>query len=215
MQDRVVRLQEGSALSAPATFVAGVLIPRPGSVPGLAPVADWTRLSATIDGHPLRLDQGHDLEHRRILDMRQGILWREWRHQDGAGRITRMRTLRLASLADRHLLVQCVTITPENYSGRLSIDAILTGPVTQVTINGTTIAMAVASRVMDPAGHRTRATELIDGRHNVELTTGQNISARSDRRLAHLPGHGRAARQGAQACRARDRGRGRRDRRAP
>jgi trehalose/maltose hydrolase-like predicted phosphorylase len=49
--------------------------------------------------------------------MRQGILWREWRHQDESGRITRLRALRLASMADRHLLVQCVTIMPENFSG--------------------------------------------------------------------------------------------------
>ena len=39
-------LAEGSALSAPATFVAGVFDSEPGSVPGLAPTADWTRLSA-------------------------------------------------------------------------------------------------------------------------------------------------------------------------
>ena len=80
------------------------------------------------------------------------FLWREWRHQDDAGRITRLRALRLASLADRHLLVQCVTITPENYSGTVSIDATLTGPVAQVTSSGTTVAMAVARRVTDPAG---------------------------------------------------------------
>ena len=140
-------LAEGSSLSAPATFVAGVFNSGAGSVPGLARTADWTRLSATIDGHPLRLDRGHNLEHRRILDMRQGILWREWRHQDGAGRITRLRALRLASLADRHLLVQCVTITPENYSGKVSFDATLTGPVAQVTSSGATIAMAMAHRI--------------------------------------------------------------------
>jgi trehalose/maltose hydrolase-like predicted phosphorylase len=175
-------LEEGSELSAPATFVAGVYASEPGSVPCIALVADWTRLSATIEGNPLRLGQGDDLEHRRILDMRQGILWREWRHQDGAGRITRMRTLRLASLANRHHLVQCVTITPENYSGSLSINGILTGPVAQITINGITIAMEVASRVMDHAGHRTRAIELIDGRHNVELTMGKTY--RLDRIVA-------------------------------
>src|ERR1019366_10313193 len=67
-------LAEGSALSAPATSVAGVYDSEPGSAPGLVMVPDWTRLSATIDGNRLRLDQGHNLEHRRILDMRQGIL---------------------------------------------------------------------------------------------------------------------------------------------
>src|SRR5450759_1726704 len=100
-------LAEGSALSAPATFVAGVFDSDASSLPGLASTADWTRLSTTIDGHALRLDRGHNLEHRRILDMRQGILWREWRHQDEAGRITQLRALRLVSLADHHLLVQC------------------------------------------------------------------------------------------------------------
>src|SRR5271167_2209495 len=41
-------LAEGSALSASATFVAGVFDSEAGSVPGLTPTADWTRLSGTI-----------------------------------------------------------------------------------------------------------------------------------------------------------------------
>jgi kojibiose phosphorylase len=127
-------LSEGSALSTPATFVAGVFDSETGAAPNLAPTADWTRLSVIVDGHPLRIDQGYNLEHRRMLDMQQGMLWREWRHQDGANRITRVRVLRLASLADRHLLVQCVTVTPENYGGTVSIDAALTGHVTQVVV---------------------------------------------------------------------------------
>ena len=76
-------LAEGGALSAPATFVAGVFDTKPGSVPELTPVGDWTRLSAVIESQPLLLDRGHNLEHRRILDMREGIFWREWRH-DGS-----------------------------------------------------------------------------------------------------------------------------------
>ncbi|MGB9040874.1 MAG: hypothetical protein WCC81_00210, partial [Pseudolabrys sp.] len=68
-------LAEGSALSTPATFVAGVFDSDGSSLPGLVSTADWTRLSTSIDGQPLRLDRGHNLEHRRILDMRQGIFW--------------------------------------------------------------------------------------------------------------------------------------------
>ena len=129
-------LAEGGALSAPATFVAGVFDTKPGSVPELTPVGDWTRLSAVIESQPLLLDRGHNLEHRRILDMRQGIFWREWRHQDEAGRITQLRMLRLVSLADRHLLVQCVAITLENSSTRIFVDAALTGPLVQITGSG-------------------------------------------------------------------------------
>lgn len=174
-------LAEGSALSSPATFVAGVFDSEAGSIPGLAPTADWTRLSATIDGHLLRLDHGHNLEHRRVLDMRQGILWREWRHQNGA-RITRLRGLRLASLADRHLLVQCVTITPENYNGSVSIDATLAGNVTRVTGSGTTVAMAVAGRLVDSAGRRMGSTEPVVGQQSLEVRLGEPY--RLDRMVA-------------------------------
>jgi kojibiose phosphorylase len=175
-------LAEGSALSAPATFLAGVFDSPPGSMPELAPMADWARLCATIDGRALRLDRGDNLEHRRTLDMRQGILWREWRHQDEAGRITQLRELRLASLADRHLLLQCVTITPENYSGRLSIDAAVIGSVAQVTSNGVAVAMAVSSRVVNHRGRWAPSAELIDGRQSLQIRQGETY--RLDRIVA-------------------------------
>jgi trehalose/maltose hydrolase-like predicted phosphorylase len=175
-------LAEGTALSAPATFVAGIFDSEAGSVPGLAPTADWTRLSTTIDSHALRLDHGHNLEHRRVLDMRQGILWREWRHQNAGGEITRLQMLRLASLADRHLLLQCTTITPENYNGRLSIDAALTGTATQVTGSGTTVAMAIASRVVDSAGRWMGSPQQVVGQLSLELRLGETY--RLDRMVA-------------------------------
>jgi trehalose/maltose hydrolase-like predicted phosphorylase len=175
-------LAEGSALSAPATFVAGVFDTKPGSMPELTPVADWTRLSAVVEGQPLRLDRGQNLEHRRILDMRQGIFWREWRHQDEAGRITWLRGLRLVSLADPHLLIQCVTIAPENFGGMLFIDATLTGPVVQVRGNGTIIAMAVAHCVVNHAERWTPSAGQVEGRQSFELKLGETY--RLDRVVA-------------------------------
>jgi len=111
-------LAEGSPLSAPATFVAGVFeqINTPGSVPQLMVLPDWTGVRIWINHQPLSMQYGEVLEHRRILDLRRGILWREWRHRDPDGRITRIIAFRFASLADRHLLVHSVTLTPENYS---------------------------------------------------------------------------------------------------
>jgi kojibiose phosphorylase len=116
-------LAEGSPLSAPATFAAGVfeLSPTPGSVPGFFVLPDWTGVRAWVEGQPLSMEQGQILEHRRLLDMAHGVLWREWRHADVNRRITRVVALRLASLADRHLLVQSVVFTPENYSGQLRL----------------------------------------------------------------------------------------------
>jgi len=117
-------LAEGSPLSAPATFVAGVFEAdgKPGSVPGLFLLPDWSGVRAWVEGQALGMDQGQILEHRRILDMSRGMLWREWRHRDPNGRITRLVAFRFTSLADRHLLVQSVSFTPENYSGELRLE---------------------------------------------------------------------------------------------
>ena len=118
-------LEEGSVLSAPATVVAGVFgLPDPqGDVPELVPVPDWTRLRLAMNGHDLTLEGSGTLDHRRVLDLHEGILWREWRYRDPAGRITRLRFLRLASLAERHMLVQSVTLSAENYSSRVRLES--------------------------------------------------------------------------------------------
>ena len=117
-------LDEGSTISAPATVLAGVfgLLDPQGGVPEFVPVPDWTRLRLAMNGDHLTLEGPGTLDHRRVLDLYQGILWREWRC-DSAGRITRLRFLRLASLADRHTLVQSVTLTAENYSSPVRLRA--------------------------------------------------------------------------------------------
>jgi trehalose/maltose hydrolase-like predicted phosphorylase len=118
-------LAEGGPSSSPAVFVAGVFgIPEtPGAVPELARAPDWTHLRVVANGYELTLEGPGTVEHRRVLDLHQGILWREWRYQDPQGRITRLRFLRMASLADRHVLLQSVTLTPENYSGELLLES--------------------------------------------------------------------------------------------
>lgn len=117
-------LAEGSAFSKPATFVAGVFTVNPQvPIPELAVMPDWTHLRVMVGGLDLRLEQGELLEHRRVLDLRQGIFWRDWRHRDSAGRISSLRFLRLVSLADRHILFQSVTLIPENYCGRVGFES--------------------------------------------------------------------------------------------
>lgn len=118
-------LAERCALSAPATFVAGAfeIPPEPGAVPALMQAPDWTNLCVTLEGQALTVADQGTLTHRRVLDLRQGILWREWRHRDAAGRITRLYFLRLASLADRHVLLQSTLLIAENYSGRVLFES--------------------------------------------------------------------------------------------
>ncbi|HET6933877.1 MAG TPA: glycosyl hydrolase family 65 protein [Candidatus Angelobacter sp.] len=118
-------LAEGSPLSSPATFAAGVFTkPRiPGAVPQLLTLPDWTGVRLWVEGHPLGMQEGQVLEHRRILNMLHGVLWREWRHRDPNGRETHLLSFRLASLADRHLLLQFISLTPQNYAGTVRLES--------------------------------------------------------------------------------------------
>lgn len=117
-------LAEGSPLSAPATFAAGIFMhPPPPSVPELLVLPDWTGVRIWIGGQPLSMHEGQVVEHRRVLDLRQGVLWREWRHRDPNGRVTYLTAFRLVSLADRHLLVQWLVLRPENYGGRVDFES--------------------------------------------------------------------------------------------
>ncbi|HVO59311.1 MAG TPA: glycosyl hydrolase family 65 protein [Terriglobales bacterium] len=123
-------LAEGSPLSAPGTFLAGIFehCDKPGSVPALMTLPDWTGVRVWIDDQPLSMQDGEILEHRRILDFARGILWREWRHRAKNGRITRLLAFRLASLADRHLLLQSMIVSGENYSATLRFESSIEVP---------------------------------------------------------------------------------------
>jgi trehalose/maltose hydrolase-like predicted phosphorylase len=131
-------LEEGSEVSHPATFVAGIFnTPAQPQTPELeAPIPeivvapDWSRVRITVEGQELRIGQVELLDQRRVLDLRQGILLREWRVRDSAGRITSLRSLRFASLDDRHALVQLLMLMPENYSGQVTLESLVDGRVT-------------------------------------------------------------------------------------
>src|SRR5215217_641773 len=131
-------IEEGSPVSRPATFIAGIFntpaqpqtaeLDEP--IPEIVVAPNWSRLRIAVEGQPLSLDQAELLDQRRVLDLRQGFLLREWRVRDSAGRITSLRSLRFASLDDRHALVQLLTLTPENYSGLIRLECLLDGRVT-------------------------------------------------------------------------------------
>jgi alpha,alpha-trehalase len=61
--------------------------------------------------------------HRTELDLRCGVLLRETRFRDGEGRLTLLRERRLVSMAELLLAAQEVTLTPLNWSGRLTVRA--------------------------------------------------------------------------------------------
>jgi trehalose/maltose hydrolase-like predicted phosphorylase len=196
-------LEEGSKLSRPATFAAGVYVDGSALKPGpeLAVLPDWPRLTIIVDGEALSMASGQVLDHRRILDLRQGVLWREWRQQDPSGRITRVRLLRLASLADHHVLLQSVAVTAQNYCGRIELRAGLPVPggrpeaetpamtpdpaTAVVEARGTLVALASGSvwqRSAPAVSSNGRATDDGEGRWWRDVDLGETI--RLDRVVA-------------------------------
>ena len=190
-------LEEGSRLSQPTTFAAGIYMDDAASElgPTLAVLPDWPHLEIAVDGDRVSMLSGQVIEHRRMLDLRQGVLWREWRQQDTHGRITRVRFLRLASLADRHLLLQSATVTAENYAGRIELVASLSlrdgpgerSPLTitcdltsvEVLARQTSVAMATGSIAQPNSevtrSHQERPTERLEERWSWQVGLGETI----------------------------------------
>ena len=114
-------LEEGSAVSTPATLVAGVFgdgtdEPR---FRQPVPAPDWTGLRLIVQGSVFGVTNGELLQHRRVLDMANGIVYRYWRQRGRNGRTVDVRTARFASLADRHVLAARAEATPVDFSGNI------------------------------------------------------------------------------------------------
>jgi kojibiose phosphorylase len=131
-------IEEGSPVSRPSAFIAGVFntpaqpqtAELEAPIPELVVAPDWSRVRIQVEGEELRIDRCELLGQRRVLDMRQGVLLREWRLRDSAGRVTSLRSLRFASLDNRHALVQLLMLMPENYGGRVALESMVDGRVT-------------------------------------------------------------------------------------
>ncbi|HET7057799.1 MAG TPA: glycosyl hydrolase family 65 protein [Nitrospiraceae bacterium] len=166
-------LAEGASLSSPATFLAGVFEASADSPASLSLVVlpDWTQLQVFVDRVPFSLETGDILEHRRILDLQHGLLYRTWRHRDRAGRVTHLQFVRMVSLHDRHLFLQSIMINPENYGGVMAIESLTkaqdgripriqwlpklegkTAVIVGATTRGITMAMAHHSEVRNEKG---------------------------------------------------------------
>jgi kojibiose phosphorylase len=124
-------IAEGTSVSRPATFLAGAFERSSdvAPVPELVILPDWGRLRFVIEGEPFAVETSETLHHRRVLDLRRGMLLRDCTARSSAGHVTRLRTVQATSLADRHLFIEGVELSPRNFTGSIRVDAILSGDV--------------------------------------------------------------------------------------
>ncbi|NPV09781.1 MAG: glycoside hydrolase family 65 protein [Anaerolineae bacterium] len=104
--------EEGHPAELPGTLVHGIFNHHPqDQVPDLANLPCWFALRLEVDGEPFRLDLGHLRGFERRLSLRDGVLRREVLWQSSGGKVIRLAFERFASMADRHVLAQRVSVT--------------------------------------------------------------------------------------------------------
>ena len=80
------------------------------------------RIRLSIDGQSLDLINGPWRDHGRMLDLKKGMLFGHCVYEDDRGRRTVIKTVRCASMADPHLLLQEIEVTCETFSANVDLD---------------------------------------------------------------------------------------------
>jgi kojibiose phosphorylase len=120
-------LEEGHLGQLSGTFLGGVYDGHEVPVIDLVNVPDWLDTAVYVDGVRLDVDTCTVVEHRRVLDLRDGVLTRSTLFEDADGRRTRLETERCASMADRRICALRVTVTPENHDGQIVVETGIDG----------------------------------------------------------------------------------------
>ncbi|MFW5654323.1 MAG: glycoside hydrolase family 65 protein [Roseicyclus sp.] len=96
----------------------------------LVNIPNWLPLSMKAEGEdwlgPEKVDY---LDYRQDLDLRRNVLTRSLRFRHREGRVTRWEERRIVSMHDPHLAALSVTLTPENWSGAMTVRSAIDGSV--------------------------------------------------------------------------------------
>ncbi|CAN5225155.1 hypothetical protein BH24CHL7_BH24CHL7_06840 [soil metagenome] len=116
-------LEEGHPGDRPATLAHGIFGPHPLAFTELANLPDWTALEVIVDGERFSLISGLVIAHRRVLDLKTGLLRRTvtWRSPKGA--TVGLTFERFASLADSRLAAVRVTVEAVDFDGPVEVRA--------------------------------------------------------------------------------------------
>jgi trehalose/maltose hydrolase-like predicted phosphorylase len=120
----------------PGTYVHGgynrettIMAGRPVLNEDLVNLPNWLVLKLQVGDELVGLDNVELLSYRHELDVRNATVVRALRFRDRAGRETTLLSRRFVSMANMHQGAIAWTITPENWSGRMSVLSALDGRV--------------------------------------------------------------------------------------
>lgn len=126
----------------PGTYIAGCYDRLTTQVAGrrvenedIVNAPNWLPLSFRIgDGPWLGSVDFETPESRQVLDLRRGVLDRWLRVRDAQGRITVIQQRRFVHMEDRHLAGLSVAITPENWSGPVTVRSGIDGDISNTGV---------------------------------------------------------------------------------
>jgi len=128
---------EDDGVHYPGTYLAGGYDRAVSEVAGrrienedLVNIPNWLPLTfRAADGPWVTIDSARLLAFEQQLDLQKGLLIRRMTLRDEAGRTTRLDECRFVSMRDKHLAAVRLTITPEDWSGELSIRSTVDGNI--------------------------------------------------------------------------------------
>ncbi|MFD3427052.1 glycoside hydrolase family 65 protein [Nocardia fluminea] len=114
-------LEERHTGALPGTFIAGVYDAHDCPVIDLVNAPDWLASEIFVDGMRLDTESAQVIEHRRSLDLRNGVLHRDTVFGLPGGARARLRTERFASTADRDLCCLRIEVTCLDHAGTVTV----------------------------------------------------------------------------------------------
>ena len=166
-------VDEGLPVREPGTYLNGFYEHRPISYgeraygfptvgQSILNCPDGTVMSLSVDDEPFTLAGAEILSYRRCLDFRTGTLNRDVAWMTPAGKRLRLRTLRLVSLAHRHLAALEYELTAENAEAEVVIASELRNDQPLATdTSDPRLAEGFVGRVLHPTGFHAEAMRAI------------------------------------------------------
>jgi len=96
---------------------------------GMPALPNGFKFSIFIDGEYFHLAHGKNSEYKRILNMKDGLLTREFVWESPNGKKVKLSFERFTSMANFHIVGTKISVTPLNFSGEIKIVSELGGPV--------------------------------------------------------------------------------------
>jgi trehalose/maltose hydrolase-like predicted phosphorylase len=157
---------EADGVSYPGTYTHGgynrettIMAGMPVLNEDLVNLPNWLLLELRIEGEEaVGMNNVELLSYRHEYDVRNATVVRTQRLRDRAGRETTLESRRFVSMADMHQAAMQLTITPENWSGKVEVISALDG---RVTNRGVARYRELEGRHLDPVSPRTFGPEVI------------------------------------------------------